>query len=548
MSAWVWAGSALSWAAEPPVRLQTTGIEVVSDAGESSARALIDRVLEMRLAFPNQFLTQLKIFVLQRDQRFTRIRPHDRASAFFQRGSGENFIVLPDPAASRALRHEYVHFALDHSAVALPLWLEEGLAEYYSTLDVQRDQLVAGGAIPAHVAWVRNNGVPDLVKVMAQSGQATGEVYAVGWALVHMLRLAPDYKGHYGRFWQRLQTGERAEEILPQVFGRSLAKIAEDLAAYVAAFTLPTELIPISGPMEALSRVTVERLTSEEFEEHYLSLVRATGRMDEVHRLAGERAVRQGPGAQAMARALRAMAEHRLDTARREWERAIAAGLQRADAFFEYAGVLRDMNAPEAEVAAALAQVVALNPRFTPAHVWLASLEGRQSRWAEAERHLELAVAETPRRFEVWYELAFVRRNLDKPEAAREAATKALAVAATALDREKALALRESLAEAAAAPGPKAPVTVAKGWELPLGDKQVDGEWGELVCEQPAVLKLHVEQATESFIIRDPAKVTLRNTGSLSYEFQCGRQDPVRRVRIGFDSATGEVRVLEFLP
>ena len=527
--------------AEDLIRLESPGIEVVSDAGETSARALIDRALEMRLAFPHEFFSELKIFVLERGQRFNRIRPNARANAFFLRGAGENFIALPDAKQWRSLRHELVHFALDHSALALPMWLEEGLAEYYSTLDVRPDQLVVGEPIPEHLSWLRKNGVTELSKLLALSRDGGPELYATGWALVHMLKLAPGYGPRFGRFWQRLQQGERAEAILPDVFGRSLPAIAADLTAYAMAPVLPTEAIAITERMQAPSHVAVQRLTQDQFDERYLALVRAAGRLDEVQRMTGA-----SPVSADVARALRATAENRPEDAREAWRAAIDAGAQRADVYFEYAGALRDARAPEGDIAAALRRAVELNPRFTQAHVLLASLEGKAERWAEAERHLALASQESPRRFEIWYELAFVRRALGNIAAAGEAAVKALAVAATALDREKASALRDSLT--ATPVERKAPVIMAKGWEMPAGDKQAEGVWLELVCEQPAaVVKLDTAAGMQEWIIRDPGKVTLRHTGSLSYEFQCGKQEPARRVRLGYESSTREVRVLEFL-
>jgi len=253
-----------------------------------------------------------------------------------------------------------------------------------------------------------------------------------------------------------------------------------------------------------------------------------------------------------VAAALKATEERRLEEARRQWEAAIAAGARRAAVYFEYAGALRDTGAAEGEIVAALARVVELSPRFTAANVWLAAIEGRRGRWAVAEKYLLFGAAESPRRFDVWYELGFARREQGKYESAGEAAAKAVAVAVTKLDREKAEVLRaEALRLAASAARPAGPAAgaaardkIARGWEASLGDKQVEAEWVELVCEQPAVVRL---ATGDEFLIRDPGKVTLKNAGGLTLEFKCGRQEPARRIRLGYESATREVRLMELL-
>ena len=433
------------------VQLQADGFTVVSDRGEASARNLIDRALEVRLAFPAEFSATLKIVVLGTGDRFARVRPTAGATAFFERTSAGGRIVVSDPRSERAFRHEYVHFALDHSAVALPLWLEEGLAEYYSTLRVERDLLVAGEPIPEHLAWLQKNGVPPLAGLLSSGPEGvTGPaLYATSWALVHMLRSAPRYKERYGAFWNRLQLGERVEALLPEVFGRTLAQLAGDLTAYAAAPALPREHVPVGERIRALPRVEATALTEEAFEEEYLGLLRAMGRWEESWRRL-EKSAR--PGAKPLARAMRALAERRFSEARREMELALDAGLESGELWLEYAGVLRDTEAEEVKVAAALRRALEWNSRLVPAQVWLAALEGKQANWRQAEQLLERASTLAPRRFDIWYELAFARRALQARTAALAAATRAFAVAASELDREKAAALRESLAQAVPAP------------------------------------------------------------------------------------------------
>src|SRR6185369_15708476 len=64
-------------------------------------------------------------------------------SGFFKRGSAENLIVLalPDTNSTftrmEVIFHEYSHLLLRRNAQIWPLWMNEGMAENYSTFEVR---------------------------------------------------------------------------------------------------------------------------------------------------------------------------------------------------------------------------------------------------------------------------------------------------------------------------------------------------------------------------------------------------------------------------
>ena len=74
-------------------------------------------------------------------------------TAFFHRGSDENLIVLPltDSVSLQAILHEYAHLLLRHNDPFWPLWLKEGMAEIYSTIEVTgAHTLLIGRPLPEH--------------------------------------------------------------------------------------------------------------------------------------------------------------------------------------------------------------------------------------------------------------------------------------------------------------------------------------------------------------------------------------------------------------
>src|SRR5207253_1143304 len=58
-----------------------------------------------------------------------------------------------DDPGIRTAMHELMHDLLRQDGSAPPLWLEEGLAEYFSNARVDGDRVTAGDPIREHVAF-----------------------------------------------------------------------------------------------------------------------------------------------------------------------------------------------------------------------------------------------------------------------------------------------------------------------------------------------------------------------------------------------------------
>ena len=110
-----------------------------------------------------------------------------------------NFIVLnADPGLVGALstiQHEYVHELVQHNFPKVPLWFNEGLAEYYSTFVVEGEVAFVGRPVARHLRWLRTHPRFSLGEVLSATSEsaaehgaaAAGQLYAVSWLLVHYL-------------------------------------------------------------------------------------------------------------------------------------------------------------------------------------------------------------------------------------------------------------------------------------------------------------------------------------------------------------------------
>ena len=193
-------------------------------------------------------------------------------TAFFNRGSDENLIVLAlsksDASSLRIIFHEYTHLLFRHNQPYWPLWLSEGMAEFYSTFEVKgKDQARLGLPIRDHVrllAEVPPWPLPTLFAVTRTSVEYNERryqpiFYAESWLLTHYLILGdnPAHKANFPQLTLLLRQGQSPEQAFTNAFHTSLAAMQAELAGYLARgkFT-PIKLKLSSTPAQPRAFVT----------------------------------------------------------------------------------------------------------------------------------------------------------------------------------------------------------------------------------------------------------------------------------------------------
>ena len=112
--------------------------------------------------------------------------------------------------------HEYVHLVLRLNFDSLPVWLNEGLAEFWGNTIIEGDRVYEGRPVPYHLQTLRQRTPLSLAELFAvkhgspaysEQNRAT-IFYAESWALVHYLVLGSDERrGQVNRFAALLQAG-----------------------------------------------------------------------------------------------------------------------------------------------------------------------------------------------------------------------------------------------------------------------------------------------------------------------------------------------------
>jgi hypothetical protein len=151
-------------------------------------------------------------------------------------GGGEDLLVYTywGENVSQDLRHELTHALLHSVLVDVPLWLDEGLAEFFELPPAY------AGVNPKHVTDLRGRPFrPDLAALerLTEVRDMTSEKYQESWAWVHlMLRGRPEARRVLLAYLADLRTnphpgplGPRLAAALPGAEG-ALARHLDDLA------------------------------------------------------------------------------------------------------------------------------------------------------------------------------------------------------------------------------------------------------------------------------------------------------------------------------
>ncbi len=175
----------------------------------------------------------------------------------------------------RLVFHEYTHRMVHANFPGAPMWLNEGLAHFFETTEIERRSAAIGMPNVELRDWiVATRDQPPLAEVLTASSasqlyrdpaQSTGS-RALSWALVHYLLVGE--RDAAGQFFALLNEGRSSDEALTQALGRTPEQVQHDLRTYVGGqmmtyLDMPLEASPLEGKFptssidraEALSRL-----------------------------------------------------------------------------------------------------------------------------------------------------------------------------------------------------------------------------------------------------------------------------------------------------
>ena len=237
------------------ISVRSKNFFLVGNASEKDIRRIGVQLEQFRDVL-TRLLTNMKaastapitVMVFKSADSFKPFRP-PASDAYFQSGEDVNYIALTSESRGEhpysAVFHEYVHFLIRNNTERVPLWFNEGLAEYYSSFDIMDGdkKVMIGKPISSHVRSLREKNLLPLETLFAVKNDSPiynerdkkGIFYAESWALVHYLLLGNEGKraSQLKQFMDLLTSSVTVEAAFKQAFQTDFRTLELELKQYI---------------------------------------------------------------------------------------------------------------------------------------------------------------------------------------------------------------------------------------------------------------------------------------------------------------------------
>ena len=234
---------------------------VLTDTNEKQARHLATQFERMRSVFhllmpaaSDSAGSPIIVLALKDKKDFQALEPEaylakgqlDLAGLFL-RAPDKNYILLRLDAQGEhpfsTVYHEYTHYMMRNASEWIPLWLNEGLAEFCQNTDIQEKEVLLGQASQDDILYLRQNRLLPLATLLKvdqtspyyHEEQKGSVFYAESWALTHYIEVTDRQKGtnRIADYANLLIKKEDPVVAAQQAFG-DLNQLQKSLNSYIA--------------------------------------------------------------------------------------------------------------------------------------------------------------------------------------------------------------------------------------------------------------------------------------------------------------------------
>ncbi|HLH00188.1 MAG TPA: hypothetical protein VKX49_28025 [Bryobacteraceae bacterium] len=566
------------------IRIETPNFEMYTTAGERSAKDTL-RYFEQVHSFFSQAIPswndrapRVRIVAFNSEKEYEPYRPTDFAIAFYHQTVSHDYIVMSHTGAETfpTAIHEYVHLVVRHSNLKLPPWLDEGLAELYSTLQPRGKDILVGSIIPGRYrALLLDKWVPLATLLAADHNSPyyneknkAGSLYNEGWALTHMLVLSPQYRLKSPQVFRAISDGKPSATALEEGLGKRLWEIEKELMSYLRGGSFQGVLFPVK-----LEKVGND-LNAEAADEFEVKLALAEvgngpGRRAETYKVLGELIAEKPDRPEAYIELAELdWQERRLKEARERFAKAYELGSRDPRMLWDYGRVAASAADPDQSIEP-LRELLKLQPDRLEVRMELASVQLRANAAKDALETLapvkKISAVDAPRFLTL---LAYADLNSGDRERAVAAANQLKTVSSKPEDRAHADQIIQFVENLQKRPAqPRLPQDAAeRSPNLPSPDQGTDlmpaapsrpaltGTFAELRCANRAQIVLQTPQGKKVLAIDDPTQLLVNGKNGDTMDLSCGVQKPVQ-VRVEYDPAgadrpgvDGIARAIHFEP
>ena len=406
--------------AETWTEVRSPHFVVVTNSNEKQGRRVADQFERMRsvfhVAFPKLQVdpgSPIIVLAIKDDKDFKALEP----AAYLAKGSlmlgglflrtpDKNYVLMRLDAEGEhpysVVYHEYTHLILSKAAEWMPLWMNEGMAEFYQNTEIREKEALIGEPSGENLALLRQNRLLPLATLFTVDEKSPyyheenkGSIfYAESWALIHYITI----KDHQDKRSRLAQYSELLSQKVDQAtaattaFG-DLRQLQGELEGYIhqASFsyfkmTTTTEVDDSAFTAQVLGPAQADALRAD-----FLAYNQRTADA----RTLLEHVLQEDPNnvsAQETLGFLEFRQGH-VEEARQRYAQAVQFDSQSFLAHYYFAAM--SMNgtmaaSDEAKVENSLRASIKLNPTFAPSYDRLAVFLGMRSRNLEEARTMGL--------------------------------------------------------------------------------------------------------------------------------------------------------------
>lgn len=405
------------------VEVRSPHFSVVSDSNEEQARRVADQFERMRSVFHTLFpkipidtLGSITVLAVKDKKDFRELEPAAylakgqlKLGGLFLRRADKNYVLLRLNAAGEhpyaVVYHEYTHLLMSR-AEWIPLWLNEGLAEFYQNTDIREKEVALGQPSPENLILLSQNRLLPLATLFTidhtspyYHEENKGSIfYAESWALTYYLELrdSREKTNQLLDYAQLLSQHVDAVTAATRAFG-DLKQLQSALEAYVRQgsfqyFRVPgaTDVDDSAFQFHVLSNVQADAVRAD-----FLAYNQRTADA----RALLDRILQEDPNNVLAHETMGFLEfqEHHIDEARNSYAQAVKLDSQSYLAHYYFAAI--SMNGPldeagEAQVEGSLRASIKLNPSFAPSYDRLAAFLAMHHRNLDEARMMALTAVE----------------------------------------------------------------------------------------------------------------------------------------------------------
>lgn len=235
------------------VEVRSRHFTVITDDGEKNGRTTLMKFEQMRAGFASVFQkatvnipVPLEIVAFRSGKEMRQFAPLYNGkpvelAGYFQPGEDRDFIVLDlsAPNGWSTVFHEYGHLLLNGNMPPMPVWLDEGFADFFSSFEISGKSLSLGIPPESYTyllgskPWMKTS---ELIAVEHDSrdyneGDRRHIFYAQCWLAVHYIMLN-NKTGQVDAYLSLLRQNVPRQEAFRRAFGMTTEEFDGELANY----------------------------------------------------------------------------------------------------------------------------------------------------------------------------------------------------------------------------------------------------------------------------------------------------------------------------